>query len=38
MYEVGYNDVKAFRTTLRKVTGLSPVEYKNKYNKEVLTA
>ena len=38
MYEVGYNDVKAFRTTFRKVTGLSPVEYKNKYNKEVLTA
>ena len=38
MYEVGYNDVKAFRTTFRKVTGLSPVEYKNKYNTEVLTA
>ncbi|HRO47649.1 helix-turn-helix domain-containing protein [Agriterribacter sp.] len=38
MYEVGYNDVKAFRTTFRKVTGLSPVEYKNKYSKEILTA
>ena len=38
MYEVGYNDVKAFRTTFRKVTGLSPVEYKNKYSKEALTA
>ncbi len=32
MYEVGYNDMKAFRTIFRKVTGLSPVEYRNKYN------
>lgn len=34
MYEVGYSDNKAFRTVFRKVTGLSPVEYRNKYNKE----
>lgn len=34
MYDVGYADVKAFRTTFRKITGLSPIEYKNKYNKE----
>ncbi len=34
MYEVGYSDTKAFRTTFKKVTGLSPIEYKNKYNKE----
>ena len=34
MYEVGYADNKAFRTTFRKVTGLSPIEYRNKYNKE----
>lgn len=33
MYDVGYADVKAFRTTFRKITGLSPLEYKNKYNK-----
>ena len=33
MYEVGYNDTKAFRTTFKKVTGLSPLEYKNKYNR-----
>lgn len=33
MYEVGYNDTKAFRTTFKKITGLSPVEYRNKYNK-----
>lgn len=35
MYEVGYSDTKAFRTTFRKITGLSPVEYRNKYNKEM---
>lgn len=34
MYEVGYSDVKAFREVFRKITGLSPVEYKGKYNKE----
>ena len=33
MYEVGYSDTKAFRTIFRKVTGLSPLEYRNKYNK-----
>lgn len=34
MYEVGYSDVKAFREVFRRITGLSPMEYKNKYNKE----
>jgi len=38
MYEVGYSDVKAFRTTFKKVTGLSPVEYKYKYSKVAITA
>ncbi len=38
MYDVGYADVKAFRTTFRKITGLSPIEYKNKYNKEAVAA
>jgi transcriptional regulator GlxA family with amidase domain len=33
MYNVGYTDTKAFRTIFKKITGLSPVEYKNKYNK-----
>jgi len=32
MYDVGYSDVKAFRSVFKKVTGLSPVEYKNKFN------
>ncbi len=34
MYEVGYSDTKAFRTVFRKVTGMSPIGYRNKYNKE----
>lgn len=34
MYEVGYSDVKAFREVFRKITGISPLEYKNKYNSE----
>lgn len=35
MYEVGYNDTKAFRELFKKITGLSPLEYRNKYNKEL---
>jgi transcriptional regulator GlxA family with amidase domain len=31
MYKVGYTDTKAFRTTFKKITGLSPLEYRNKY-------
>jgi transcriptional regulator GlxA family with amidase domain len=34
MYDVGYADAKAFRTTFKKITGLSPVDYRNKYNKD----
>jgi transcriptional regulator GlxA family with amidase domain len=34
MYDVGYVDIKAFRTVFKKITGLSPIEYRNKYNKE----
>lgn len=33
MYDVGYTDTKSFRTTFKKITGLTPVEYRNKYNK-----
>ena len=36
MYEVGYSDVKAFREVFRKITGMSPLEYKGKYNKEAV--
>ena len=33
MYDVGYNDTKAFREVFSRVTGMSPVDYKSKYNK-----
>lgn len=35
MYDVGYSDTKAFRTIFKKVTGLSPLEYRNRYNREM---
>jgi transcriptional regulator GlxA family with amidase domain len=35
MFEVGYNDTKAFRDVFKKITGLTPLDYRNKYNKEV---
>lgn len=38
MYDVGYSDTKAFRTIFKKITNLSPIEYKNKYNKEAAVA
>ncbi len=34
MYKVGYTDPKAFRGTFKRITGLSPTEYRNKYNRE----
>ncbi|HZH96959.1 MAG TPA: helix-turn-helix domain-containing protein [Flavisolibacter sp.] len=37
MYKAGYSDSKAFRTTFKKLTGLSPMAYRNKYvRKEAL--
>lgn len=36
MYDVGYSDVKAFREVFRKITGMSPLEYRGKYNKEAM--
>ena len=35
MYEVGYSDIKAFREVFRKITGMSPLEYRNRYNKSL---
>jgi transcriptional regulator GlxA family with amidase domain len=35
MYSIGYNDEKAFRKTFRKYSGLSPRDYRNKYNREM---
>ena len=36
MFDVGYTDTKAFRTIFKKITGLTPVEYRNKYNKQAV--
>lgn len=33
MFDVGYTDTKAFRDLFKKLTGLTPLEYRNKYNK-----
>ena len=35
MFNVGYTDTKAFRTVFKKYTGLTPMAYKNKYNREL---
>lgn len=34
MNEVGYSDDKAFREVFKKITGLSPLDYRSKFNKE----
>ena len=36
MFDAGYSDTKAFRNTFRKITGLSPLAYRNKYNKDAV--
>jgi len=34
MYNVGYTDPKAFRDTFKRITGLSPKQYREKYSRE----
>ena len=38
MYSVGYLDEKAFRNVFRKYSGLSPLAYRKKYNREMALA
>ena len=38
MYEVGYSDTRSFRAVFKKITGLTPVNYRRKYNRELATA
>lgn len=38
MFDVGYTDTKAFRSIFKRVTGLTPIEYRNKYNKQAAMA
>lgn len=33
MFDVGYTDTKAFRGIFKKITGMTPFDYRNKYNK-----
>jgi len=33
MYDVGYMDSKAFRDVFKKIAGISPIDYRNKYSK-----
>jgi len=35
MYDVGYTDSKAFRDIFKKVTGLTPIAYRNKFARPV---
>lgn len=36
MYDVGYSDAKAFREIFRRLTGMSPLEYRGRYNRKAL--
>lgn len=36
MYDVGYSDTKSFRDLFRRITGLTPIEYRAKYNRDAV--
>jgi transcriptional regulator GlxA family with amidase domain len=36
MYELGYADIPTFRELFKRMAGMTPVDYRNKYNKEVV--
>ncbi len=38
MYDVGYTDIKAFRDVFKRITGMPPIDYRNKYNKDAMVA
>lgn len=33
MYDIGYNDAKTFRTIFKRITGLTPQDYRSKYSR-----
>jgi len=37
MYDAGYSDMKAFREVFRKITGMAPLAYRNRYNRDAVT-
>ena len=38
MFDVGYSDAKAFREVFKKMAGMSPVDYRSKYNRSAAVA
>jgi transcriptional regulator GlxA family with amidase domain len=38
MYEVGYSDDKAFREVFKRITGLSPLDYRAKFTRQAVPA
>jgi transcriptional regulator GlxA family with amidase domain len=36
MYKVGYQDTKSFRKVFKNITGLTPLEYRRKYSRELI--
>jgi len=38
VYDAGYNDVKTFREVFKKITGLTPQDYRRKYSRETVMA
>lgn len=38
VYEIGYNDVKTFRKVFKRITGLTPLDYRRKYSREEMSA
>jgi len=37
MYSVGYADIQTYRDVFKKIAGMTPIEYRNKYNKDVVS-
>lgn len=37
MFDVGYTDTKAFRGIFKKITGMTPFDYRSKYNREIFS-
>ena len=33
MFDAGYSDMKAFRSIFKRVTGMTPIDYRSKFNK-----
>jgi YesN/AraC family two-component response regulator len=35
MFDIGYTDIQTFRDVFKRIAGLTPNEYRKKYNKEI---